>query len=128
MTSNRYSVVLQESLQKLWIAKKRKLLTGILKTKIFPQIKQEQKNIALPIIFHMPPWLPVNLLWGLSISSFRAGFFFTVSAQTSLNWFLLILQTAKLSDEKESFCYHQQDFWFQNFTKVATLASSCDFF
>jgi hypothetical protein len=37
----------------------------------------------------------------VSNSSFRAGLFLTVSAQTDLNWFLLSLQTAKPSDKKK---------------------------
>ena len=36
-----------------------------------------------------------------------------VSAKNGWNWFLLILQTAKLSEF--FFCYHHQDFWFEYF-------------
>ena len=42
------------------------------------------------------------------------GNFFAISAQTGSNWFLLILQTAKLSTPKESCCYVSQDWWIEN--------------
>ena len=35
-------------------------------------------------------------------------------AQTGSNWFLLILQTAKLLAKKECFCYAFQDWWVEN--------------
>ena len=38
-----------------------------------------------------------------------------IFAQTCLNWFLLILQTAKLSTKKESCCYAFQDWWVENY-------------
>jgi hypothetical protein len=55
------------------------------------------------------------LFWGLSNSSFRAGQFSTVSAQTGLNWFLLSLQAAKPSHKKRYCRFHHQDFWTQYF-------------
>ena len=44
-------------------------------------------------------------------SSFHEGYFFAISAQTSLNGFLLILQTAELSTKNESCCFTSQDWW-----------------
>ena len=51
------------------------------------------------------------MIWGLSNSSFRAEWFSTVSAQTSLNWFLLSLKRAKHVDKNRYCCFHHQDFW-----------------
>ena len=36
------------------------------------------KNIGVPFIFHMAPWWPMYLFWGLSNSSFRAGQFLRI--------------------------------------------------
>ena len=44
----------------------------------------------------------------------RVIFFLEISAQTGSNWFLLILQTANLSTEKESYCYIFQGWWVEN--------------
>ena len=48
-----------------------------------------------------------------------ARYFLAISAQTGLNWFLLILQAAKLSTKKKSYCYGFQDFWVENFFGLA---------
>ena len=59
----------------------------------------------MPFICHITPWWRMYLFWGMSNSSFREGYFSAISAQTGSNWFLLILQTAKLSTKKDSCCY-----------------------
>ena len=35
------------------------------------------KNIAMTIIFHMPPWLAIQQLWGLFHFSYLAGLLLT---------------------------------------------------
>ena len=55
------------------------------------------------------------LYWVLSISSFRAGWFSTVCAQTVSNWFLLILQIAKLTNQKEKWLFPLSRFLDQMF-------------
>ena len=61
-----------------------------------------RKKIAWSIIFHMPPWRSMYLFWVLSNSSFHAGKFWTISAQSGLNWILRSLQTAKPSTTKKN--------------------------
>ena len=64
--------------------------------------KQQQK-IDVPVL--------VIGGWAISVS----GSFLQVSDQTGSNWFLLILQTAKLSTKKKSSCYSLQDFLIENY-------------
>ena len=65
-------------------------------------------------ICQMKPWWHVYLFWGMSYSSFCKGYFLTISAQTGSSWFLLILQTAKLSTKKESCSYAFKDWLVEN--------------
>ena len=95
---------------------KLKSLTVIWKTTIIPQLqlppvlKQVFKyinldnKITLPIIFHMPPWEPLYLFWGLCYFSFCARWFSTDFWQRmsrDQDWSLLILQAAKPSTKKK---------------------------
>ena len=50
----------------------------------------------------------------MSNSSFNEGKFLVISAQTVVNWFLLILQTAKLLTKNESCCYAFHNWWVEN--------------
>ena len=108
-----YSIILQESLKKNMFCHKENNWQVFEKQRFPPNFNGPScfnknfnhkdhfpKKIALPIIFHMPPWWPMYLDLGLSNSSFCAGLFSTVSAQTGLNWFLLSIQTAKSSTKK----------------------------
>ena len=123
-----YSIILQESLKKNMFCHKENNWQVFEKQRFPPNFNGPScfnknfnhkdhfpKKIALPIIFHMPPWWPMYLDLGLSNSSFCAGLFSTVSAQTGLNWFLLSIQTAKSSTTKKYLCYRHQDFWTKYF-------------
>ena len=75
---------------------------------ILIQIGPLLKKIGMPFICHMTPWWHVYLFWGMSISVP------VNSAQTGSNWFLLILQTAKLWTKNNICCCAFQDCWLEN--------------
>ena len=43
--------------------------------------------LCMPFIFHMPPWWPMYIFWGLNNSSFRAGYFLLIPIKLVLTGF-----------------------------------------
>ena len=79
----------------------------------------------MPFIFHIPPWGPMYYFLGAEQFQLLCRVIFGDSAKTGLNWFLLILQTAKPPTKKEImlmskiFCYVY--FRLTNMTMAASL-------